>query len=431
MKSANRMSKDSLIIGAALFSMFFGAGNMIFPPFLGFGSGTDWLQGFIGYFVTDIGLVIVTLIAVVKYNGQKEMLSVSGKGLASALLFIIIMCLGPIISIPRTAATTYELSVLPIFGEQKFPWFYIVFFALVLLLCFNKGKIIDLVGKILTPLLILGLLVLIIKGIVTPVGSVTADSRFSSVIGEGIEAGYQSMDVLASVVFGALVIGSATNKGYKDSKCSAKIILYSSLIAGLGLFIVYLGLTYLGATACNNYTMHISRTELLTNIIVSLFPGKSGLVFFGVVAGLACLSTAVALTGSAAEYLERLFKGKISYKVLVVVICVFDALLSTVGVEKLVAFASPLLSLVYPPVLVTTVLSFAAKRLGKLSIKLSVITALVCGLYDVFASFGLRIRTIDLLPLNDIGLFWLLPCSAMFVLGFIIDLILKEKNCQD
>ncbi|MBE6799256.1 MAG: branched-chain amino acid transport system II carrier protein [Ruminococcaceae bacterium] len=430
MKSTDLKFRDSLIIGAALFSMFFGAGNMIFPPFLGFGSGTDWWQGFIGYFVTDIGLVIVTLMAVVRFNGQKELLSIAGKGLASALLFVVIMCLGPIISIPRTAATTYELSVLPIFGEQKFPWFYVVFFTVVLLLCFNKGKILDVVGKILTPLLFLGLLVLIVKGIVTPVGEITADTRFESVIGEGIEAGYQSMDVLASVVFGALVISSVADRGYNNNKSSARIVLYSGLIAGFGLFVVYLGLTYLGATACENYSMHITRTELLTNIILLLFPGKSGLVFFGVVAGLACLSTAVALTGSAAEYLERLFKGKVNYKVFVVAICVLDTLLATVGVEKLVSFASPLLSLVYPPILVIVALSFAKKYLGKLSICFGVLTALICGVYEVFASFGYRIRAIDRLPFNDVGLFWITPVIVMIMIGVIVDLICKKKNCQ-
>ena len=192
---------------------------------------------------------------------------------------------------------------------------------------------------------------------------------------------------------------------------------------------MYLGLTYLGATACENYTMHVTRTELLTNIILQLFPGKSGLVFFGIVAGLACLSTAVALTGSAAEYLERLFKGKINYKILVVAICALDTLLATVGVEKLVLFASPLLSLVYPPILVIVVLSFFKKYLGKFSINFGVFTALICGLYEVFASFGYRIRALDVLPLNSIGLFWVTPVIATLIVGIIIDCFANKKSC--
>lgn len=429
MNSTKFKSKDSLIIGAALFSMFFGAGNMIFPPFLGFGSGVDWIQGFIGYFITDIGLVILTLMAVVRFNGQKELLSIAGKGLAAAVLFIIIMCLGPIISIPRTAATTYELSILPIFGEQKVPWFYMLFFSLVLLLCFNKGKIVDFVGKILTPLLVIGLLVLIIMGIITPIGKITLQSRFSSVIGEGIAAGYQSMDVLAAVVFGAIILNSTKDRGYNQPKTVSKVVFYSSVVAGIGLMVVYLGLTFLGATACENYTMHITRTELLTGIISELFPGKLGLVFFGTVAGLACLSTAVALTGSAAEYLERLFKGKINYRAFVIAICISDTLLATVGVEKLVSFAAPMLSLVYPPILVIVVLSFFKKHLGKISICSTVSAALLFGLYDAVSSFGYRIRAIDFMPLSSIGLFWIIPVLAVFAIGFTIEIISKRKSC--
>lgn len=404
---------------------------MIFPPYLGFGSGTEWIKGFTGYFVADIGLVIITLLALAKQNGQSELLSAAGSFLSGALLFIIVMCLGPVISIPRTAATTYELSIVPILGEQRFPWFYILFFITVMMMCFNKSKIVDFVGKILTPLLISGLLVLIIKGMITPVGAVTEPSRFRNATGEGIKVGYQTMDVLAAVVFGALLINSAADKGYGEKKRRFKIVLTSSLVAGLGLFVVYLGLTYLGATACGSYTMHISRTELLTDIIAELFPGKGGLIFFGVVAGLACVSTAVALTGSAAEYFEKLTNGRVQYRMWVAVICAFGALLSMVGVEKLVQLASPLLSLVYPPVLTSVLLSFAAEKLlkFKLAVKLPIYTAMLCGLYEAVASFGLRF--IDILTAGSVGLTWLIPCIAMFVVGFIIDIILiNAKSCR-
>ena len=431
MRLGTKKFNDSLIIGAALFSMFFGAGNMIFPPFLGFGSGREWVTGFLGYFIADIGLVILTLLALVRKNGQQELLSVSGNGLASFLLFIIIMCLGPVISIPRTAATTYELAILPVLDEQSFPWFYIVFFAVVLLMCFNKNKVVDIVGKILTPLLIIGLLVLIFKGIVTPVGNVIEDPRFSNVLGEGIEAGYQSMDVLAAVIFGALIINSAEDRGYTKDKEKNNIVFLSSIIAGAGLLVIYLGLTYLGATASTNYTMHISRTELLTSIIQKLFPGNAGLIFFGIVAGLACLSTAVALVGSAAEYLEKLFKGKVSYKVFVILICILDALFATVGVENLVKFASPLLSLVYPPILTIVILSLVSKKLQFFALRLPVYTALICGFYEALSSFGFRIKYIDLLTLNSVGLFWIFPCVIAFLSGFIIDkTINKTKNCR-
>ena len=166
MINKRKIITDITIIGAAMFSMFFGAGNMIFPPYLGFCGGTAWTLGFIGYFIADIGLVIVTLLALVRVKSQKELLVPFGRLTGSALLFAIVMCLGPLISIPRTAATTYELSIVPLLGEQSLPWVYIAFFALVLIMCINKSTVVDIVGKVLTPVLFIGLFVLIVIGII-------------------------------------------------------------------------------------------------------------------------------------------------------------------------------------------------------------------------------------------------------------------------
>ena len=421
---------DIIVVGAAMFSMFFGAGNMIFPPYLGFSGGTDWLSGFIGYFIADIGLVILSIVALVRMNGQEMLLKPIGRITGSILLFVIIMCLGPVISIPRTAATTYELFVTPSFGKQEFPWFYVVFFVIVLIMCIKKSSVVDIVGKILTPLLFVGLLSLIIIGILEPIGGIDVGPRTNSAFADGIEAGYQSMDVLGAIVFGALIISSVADKGYKDLKNSTKIIMYASVFAGLGLFIVYLGLTYLGATSCTLYSMHTLRTELLINIVSKLVPGKTGIIIFGVTAALACLSTAVALTGSAAEYLSRLTNGKINYKVFVVAICVVSALTSSLGVDKLVKLASPLLSIVYPPVLTTVIISFFDKYVGSFSYKFAGYTAMVFGVYDAVSSFGLRMNIIDAFPLQEFGLGWLVPSFFAFLIGFMIDRKIK-RTCRN
>lgn len=420
---------DIIVIGAAMFSMFFGAGNMIFPPYLGFGGGTDWLSGFLGYFIADIGLVILSIVALVRMNGQEQLLNNIGRITGSVLLFIIIMCLGPIISIPRTAATTYELFAVPSFGKQEFPWFYVLFFAIVLIMCLKKSAVVDIVGKILTPLLFVGLLTLIIIGILEPIGGIDIGPRTNSAFADGIEAGYQSMDVLGAIVFGALIISSAADKGYKDLNNSTKIIIYASLFAGLGLFVVYLGLTYLGATSCTLYDMHTLRTELLINIVSKLVAGKIGIIIFGVTAALACLSTAVALTGSAAEFLSRITKNKINYKVFVIAICVISALTSSLGVDKLVELASPLLSIVYPPVLTTVIISFFDKNVGLFSYKFAGYTAMLFGAYDAISSFGLRVEILDAFLLQELGIGWLVPSAFAFLIGFIIDRKIK-RTCR-
>ena len=160
----NKSLIDSFIIGAALFSMFFGAGNMIFPPFLGLKAGREWLSGFFSYYLADIGIAFVAIFAQVKNRGYKTLLKPLGNKMSGIFIFIVIMCIGPIISIPRTAATTYELSVLSMAPNFNMIVFYIIFFLVVLLLCIKRSAVVDIIGKILTPVLFIGLIFLIVKG---------------------------------------------------------------------------------------------------------------------------------------------------------------------------------------------------------------------------------------------------------------------------
>ena len=198
---------DSTVIGAALFSMFFGAGNMIFPPFLGLKGGTDWFWGFLGYYIADIGLAIIALIAMARTKENESIFAPVGKYAAEILMFCIVLCIGPFISIPRTAATTYELSILPLLPEFNMPLFYIIFFGAVLLLCIKESAVVDIVGKILTPLLFIGLLFLIIKGAISPVGEIIKP-RTHGIIADGIESGYQSLDVMAAIIFGVIILNA-------------------------------------------------------------------------------------------------------------------------------------------------------------------------------------------------------------------------------
>ncbi len=426
-KSNKKIILDSVVIGAALFSMFFGAGNMIFPPYLGFKAGTEWFSGFLGYYIADIGLAVVAILSQIKTEGHKRLLSPLGSKVGSVMFFVIIMCIGPIISIPRTAATTFELSVSPLLPRFNMAVFYLIFFAVVALLSINKSAVIDIVGKFLTPILFFGLLFLIVMGLITPMGQIELGPRTESVIGNGIEAGYQSMDVLAAIVFGMLILNSASAKGHENASSKARVVAGAGIVAGLGLLVVYLGLTYLGATASSNYDMHIYRTQLLSSIIETLLPGKVGSIFFAVVAGFACVSTAVALTSSAAEYLEEITKQKVKYRYFVLAICAFGAVISLVGVESLINFAAPILSVVYPPVLVLVILSFFYGKLSKLSIRCGAYTALVFGVFDGLAAFGISVSFIKELPLSNVGLAWVLPTTIVFLIGFAAERIIAAK----
>ena len=410
---------DSTVIGAALFSMFFGAGNMIFPPFLGLKGGTDWFWGFLGYYIADIGLAIIALIAMARTKENESIFAPVGKYAAEILMFCIVLCIGPFISIPRTAATTYELSILPLLPEFNMPLFYIIFFGAVLLLCIKESAVVDIVGKILTPLLFIGLLFLIIKGAISPVGEIIKP-RTHGIIADGIESGYQSLDVMAAIIFGVIILNAVKSRGYIDYNSKIKISATAGIISGIGLVIVYLGLTYLGATASSLYDMHTTRTQLLVGLIQAIIPGKLGLIFFAIIAGLACLSTAIAITSSAAKYFALATKQKVNYKTFVAIICVFGAVVSSFGVEQLIVIASPILNIIYPPILVLVLLSFFGKRLHVLAYRLSALVALIMGIIGTLPSFGIRPEFLYVLPFADIGLAWIVPSVVFGVIGAMI-----------
>ncbi len=422
----NKSLIDSFIIGAALFSMFFGAGNMIFPPYLGLKAGKEWLLGFSSYYLADIGLALVAIFAQIKNRGYKRLLNPIGDKMSNALIFIVILCIGPIISIPRTAATTFELSVTSLAPNFNMIVFYIIFFLVVLFLCIKRSAVVDIIGKILTPVLFLGLVFLIIKGMATPLGEIVLASRSESIIADGIEAGYQSMDFLAAIIFGVFILNSTTERGHATEKAQAKVAAGASVVAGIGLLIVYFGLTYLGATVSSLYNMHISRTELLIGIINGLLPGNLGIIFFAVIAALACLSTAIAITSSAAEYFSELSKNRLRYELVVILICLFSGLISCLGVEALIKLASPVLSVIYPPIFVLVVMSFFSEKLNVWAIRFSAYAAFVVGLLEIFSSLFVKLNFLSNLPLSSLGLGWALPSLVLGVFGFLFGKILSK-----
>ncbi len=353
-----RMFKDGAVIGAALFSMFFGAGNMIFPPYLGMQSGVRWPLGFVCYFIFDIGLAVAVIAAMVKHGDFENILNITGRHISRAIMLAVILCLGPFICIPRTAATTYELSILTLFPNANEAICYTAFFAVVFFMCKNESGIVDLVGKLLTPLLFGGLIYLIAVGVANPIGDISESVKTKSVAYSGIQAGYQSLDALAGAVFGTLIISSAKHKGYTSNKKLYSVIAVSCLVAGVGLFVIYMGLTYLGATVSEIFDNHTYRSELLIGIINRLIPGRVGVLLFSVISGLACLSTAVAITSSCAGYFTKVTKGWISYTGFLAIICFFSTVVSFAGVDMLVRLASPILNFLYPPVMIIVFISY-------------------------------------------------------------------------
>lgn len=420
---------DSIVVGFALFAMFFGAGNVVFPPYIGMHAGEQWANGFLFYFIADIGLALVAMFAILHAGGADNITGRIGHVASKVLMCAVILCIGPMVAIPRTAATTLEMSVTPFFSGISPVVFSIIFFAVILLLSIKQSAVIDIVGKILTPALLIGLLILIVKGFVSPIGDIVDTGvSASEVTVNGIKSGYQTMDVLAAMAFGIIILSSADEKGYTDSKSAAKMIGIAAALSGVLLLIVYFGLTYLGATASTVFPTDISRANLVIGI-VELLLGKAGLIIFAIVIALACITTAVALVSSAASFFAKLANDKISYSVFVVVICVSSAVISNLGLDMIIAIATPVLDIVYPPMLVLILLSWFGDKLHKSVYVSSVAGSLIASVLATAELYGMNIPVIDSLPLASLGLGWLTPAAVFGLVAYLVSKV-KFQNAQ-
>lgn len=407
-ETKNRAGRDIIVVGFALFSMFFGAGNVIFPPYLGMESGPAWLAGFSAYFIADIGLALAAMFALLRVGSSEAVLQRVGRVPAEILMCAIILCVGPMVAIPRTSASTFEMAIAPNLPGVSAVVFSVLFFALILALCIRESAVVDIVGKVLTPLLLLGLAAIIVKGIVTPLGTIAAETKIDSAVVTGVKSGYQTMDALAALPFGILVLQSVVDKGYTEPGKKFRIMSGSSILACVLLLAVYMGLAYLGATVSAQYTSEIGRAQLVMAIVEALM-GKTGMILFGIVVGLACVTTAVALTSSAAAYFAKLCRGKVSYPAFVIAICVFSAVVSNLGLDRIVAIAAPVLDIVYPPTLVLIFIALVRPQLPDRISRGAAIGALLMSVLCTLDGYGVPLTFLHKLPLFDLGFAWVLP----------------------
>lgn len=410
-----------ITVGFALFAMFFGAGNLILPPYIGMLSGEEWLFSLLGFFTTAIFAPFLGVLLVAKYGNSFMDL---GKRLSpkfiNLLTFLIILCVGPLIAVPRTGATTFEVGFLPFFPELSPIIFAVLFFGLVLFLSISKSKIVDIIGQFLTPVLLLCLAILVVLGIVNPpqepiVSSMSSAEAFSFSFIEG----YQTLDVLASVVFAGIVIGAVIDSGYTEEKEKTKITIYAGMVSTLALLFIYGGLIYLGATTDYPNASGGSRTELLLYISRSIL-GDVGALVISVAISLACLTTAIALTSATGDFVNKITNTKIPYSVGVMLCVAIAGILSVNSVDEIIKYAINILLFVYPIVftLILLMLLFGKKVVAKTPYMCGILVSSILSLVSVAENLGLKIETLSkmkkAIPLSEYGLEWLLPSFLAF-----------------
>ncbi len=406
--------------------MFFGAGNLLLPPYIGLQIGDHIWTTILAFGISGILLPFTGILAVTNSGDNFNDLGHRiNKTLAAVLGTIIMICIGPLIAIPRTAATTFEVGILPSFPESNPIWASLLFFITVWCFSIVPSKVVDLVGNILTPLLLVILSLLIIKGIINPVspalgGTITVSQSFTL----GFTEGYQTLDVLASVIFAGIIIAAAKAKGYHSIQEKNKVVIASGILAASCLLFIYGGLIYLGATA-GVEDPSVSRSELLLFISHRIF-GAYGTLAINICIALACLTTAIALTSAVGTFFSGLTKGRIGYKILVTLSCLVSGILSVIGVDDIIKFAYPPLAFVYPIVitLVLYIVIFGHWVKSKEPYIAAISASTIIAVLNVLKILGI-LKDPQLLFLNKIPLFkyelgWVLPSIIFFVLTLLL-----------
>lgn len=420
---------DSITVGFALFAMFFGAGNLILPPILGLFSGSAWFPAILGFAITSVCATFLGVMAVVVSGDNFNDVGNRINPIFSIIITAICMLsIGPLVAIPRTAATTFEVGVQTLMPEANPIISSIIFFTVTMALSLSSTKVVDIIGKFLTPLLLLILIILIAVGVFSPLdANLKQLSSNSEAFVAGFREGYQTMDLLASFVMAGIIIAAIKAKGHVQVKDKKQVTTISALIAMSCLIIIYGGLVYLGATSGYNTDGTVQRTDLLLHISNGVL-GSKGTILLALCVGLACLTTSIALTSAVSDYFSKLSNDLLSYRLLVIIVCLISGFLSVYGVDNIIDYAFPFLAVVYPvAVCMALYIVFFGKFVrSKIPYIAAISITFIVAIIGLLSNLGIAQSTMDsilnAIPLYKYEIPWLLPSFLAFVLFWLISM---------
>ncbi|WP_228730111.1 branched-chain amino acid transport system II carrier protein [Shewanella sedimentimangrovi] len=433
MKSTQMTLSDTLGLGFMTFAFFLGAGNLIFPPFAGMLAGENMSLAMAGFLITAVGMPLIGLIAVAKSQGK--VMALLPTFAATALAIAIYIIIGPAFAAPRTGLVAYEIGVKPFLGDTNAVWqlgnlslnvsqllFTLVFFFITMMLSLFPGKLLDSVGKVLTPVLLTLLVALAASVMLLPAGEFAAPQGeyAKSPLIKGILEGYNTMDTLASIMFGMLIIDLLRKKGIDTPADQTRYLIRAAFIAASGLAFVYVSLFFLGASAGDLAAGAGNGGEILTRYVTREF-GTPGSALLALVVSLACLTTAVGLVTACSEYFSELLPT-VSYRRFVVLFSLICAVVANVGLTQLISISIPVLVSIYPVVIALVAVTFLTERFANAAFahRLVLSVALVFGAIDGLKAAGADMSLFQFMPLHDEGMAWLLPTLVTMVICLFI-----------
>ncbi len=411
-------TKDILITGFALFSMFFGAGNLILPPFLGFNAGPDWFLVTIGFVITAVAIPILGIIAHARLQGTMYDFGKKVSHVFSIIYCILVYAICIILPAPRTASVTHEMAIAPFF-ESSGLLTSSIYFILVFIFVMNRSKVLDLLGKYLTPIIIAILLAIIGIAVFIPADTMQP-SQLQMPLVDGILEGYQTFDALAAMVVGAVLIISINLNNSQSFAVKRQLIFKAGLVAGIGLFVIYTGLILIGSLHNSEFPSTITRPELLLALGNKTL-GSAGASLLSILIALACFTTAVGIITGTADYFKGLFNNsKQAYTLTAIIGSLLGVVMGQFDVGYIIDIAIPALMFIYPITVILILLNTIPEKWAtSLVFRGVVITAFIFSIPDflkiLMPSENLN-AVIDFIPLAQFNLGWMIPSLLMFLL---------------
>lgn len=451
MEKNTRLSPSSyILIGSMLFGLFFGAGNLIFPVYMGQEAGRSVFAASAGFLTTAIGLPFLGIVAigVSGSNGLFDLSSRVHPVFGYAMTILLYLTIGPFFALPRTATVSYEIGFTPFIPEERQAFglicFTVLFFAAALFFALRPNKILTWIGKILNPLFLIFLAVLIVTSFVKPMGNVSAmqvhGAYASAPFFKGFTEGYNTMDALASLAFGIIVVQALRDLGVNSPKGIAAGTLKSGFVSLLLMGVIYGCLAYIGASSMGKLKLAENGGIALAQIARYYF-GSWGEILLAVIVTLACLKTAVGLITACSKTFLEIFPGFLGYKAYAVVFTVISCMIANIGLTQIIAYSIPVLMFLYPLAIALILLALLSPLMKNQRCVYSL--TMVFTLIDAVADFlnalpkGFTSRPViqgilgffqRFVPFFSFGMGWIVPMLIGLALGFIVSLSKPESE---
>ena len=442
--------QQNLLIGSLLFGLFFGAGNLIFPVQMGQASGSHVILATIGFLITGVGLPMLGIVASALSESESlfDMARPVSTGYAVFLTCALYLTIGPLFAIPRTATVAFEVGMNPFIAKEYLRLglliFSLIFFSITLYFSLRPGRILDWVGKYLTPIFLLLLSILLIATYVSPMGQINQyppnGDYISRPLFTGLLDGYNTMDALASLAFAIIIISNVKKMGIKKPSSIAMETTKSGFVSVVGMTIIYASLAYMGATSLGSVSSADNGGIILSMVSEHYF-GFIGKILLAAIVGVACLKTAIGLITSCSEMFVEMFPNSMAYKSYVILFTLFSFIIANFGLNNIIQLSIPVLMFLYPLAITLILLSLMAPVIHKqvYVYKWTIGITIVAAFFDFCKALPDPIQEFKIikmmvtfaesyLPGFHYGFGWILPAFCGFIIGLIIWATNKDKD---